>query len=103
VLDAINGYDRTDPSSIAAPFAHNSRASIEGLRLGYFPADSKLDGIEELDRAALDIAKRVGLSLVPRKRPDLPYDSAVRRGHDPHIGGALAKSFGVRDRRPPMG
>lgn len=77
VLDAINGYDRTDPSSIAAPFAYNSRASIEGLRLGYFPADYKLDGIEELDRTVLEVAKRLGLRLVPLKRPDLPYDSLM--------------------------
>jgi Asp-tRNA(Asn)/Glu-tRNA(Gln) amidotransferase A subunit family amidase len=77
VLDAINGYDRTDPSLIAAPFAYNSRASIEGLRLGYFPADYKLDGIEDLDRAVLEVAKRLGLRLVPLKRPDLPYDSLM--------------------------
>jgi Amidase len=77
MLDAINGYDRTYPSSIAAPFAHNSR--LDRRRRGYFPADYKLNGIEELDRAALDIARRVELRLMPRKpRSALRFGCSMR-------------------------
>jgi Asp-tRNA(Asn)/Glu-tRNA(Gln) amidotransferase A subunit family amidase len=77
VLAAINGFDKADPGSIDAPFGYNARSPITGLRLGYYPADFALPGIDALDKAALRAAKQVGLQLVPLKRPDLPYDSMM--------------------------
>jgi len=77
VLEAINGFDKDDPSSIAAPFGYDAAAPIKGLRLGYFPEDFKLPEADDLDRAALDAARRIGLELTALERPDLPYDALM--------------------------
>ena len=77
VLAAINGFDESDPGSIAAPFGYDAAEPIEGLRLGYFPADFALPQADELDGAALEAARRLGLELVPLERPDLPYDALM--------------------------
>jgi Asp-tRNA(Asn)/Glu-tRNA(Gln) amidotransferase A subunit family amidase len=77
VLAAINGFDESDPGSIAAPFGYDAAEPIEGLRLGYFPADFALPQADELDGAALEAARRLALELVPLERPDLPYDALM--------------------------
>jgi Asp-tRNA(Asn)/Glu-tRNA(Gln) amidotransferase A subunit family amidase len=73
VLDAINGHDVEDPGSIAMPFAFDAGRSAKGLRLGYSPAWFESDEAIEIDRAALDAARRAGLELVALTLPDLPY------------------------------
>jgi Asp-tRNA(Asn)/Glu-tRNA(Gln) amidotransferase A subunit family amidase len=77
VLAAINGFDAADPSSIAAPFGVDARAPVEGLRLGYYPADFADERAHTLDHAALEAARAAGLELVPLTRPDLPYDALL--------------------------
>ena len=77
VLAAINGADAGDPSSIAAPFGFDASAPVAGLRVGWFPADFAEEGIHDLDRAALDHARALGLDLVELTRPDLPYDALM--------------------------
>jgi Asp-tRNA(Asn)/Glu-tRNA(Gln) amidotransferase A subunit family amidase len=49
--------------------------TIKGLRLGYFPAWMKERPATEVDRAALETAKKVGFELVEVSLPDWPYDS----------------------------
>ncbi len=77
VLDAINGADPADPCNIPAPFGYDSAAPIKGLRVGYYPKDFDLDGVDDLDRAALDAVRGLGLELVALERPDLPYGSLM--------------------------
>lgn len=77
VLAAINGADPADPSSIAAPFGYDPAAPLAGLRLGYYEADLVAEGAEPLDRAMLEHAAALGLTLVPLTRPDLPYDALM--------------------------
>ena len=77
VLAAINGGDSGDPSSIDAPFGYDAEAPIAGLRLGYYPEDFAAEDAHELDRAALEAARTLGLTLVPLTRPDLPYDALM--------------------------
>jgi Asp-tRNA(Asn)/Glu-tRNA(Gln) amidotransferase A subunit family amidase len=77
VLAAINGADPGDPSSIDMPFGHDAAAPISGLRLGYHPADFEAEGAHALDRAMLDHARDLGLTLVELTRPDLPYDALM--------------------------
>ncbi|MBV8447903.1 MAG: amidase [Hyphomicrobiales bacterium] len=77
VMAAINGFDEGDPSSIAAPFGFDASLPVKGLRLGYFPKDLALPEADELDRAAIESARRLGLELVPLERPDLPYDALM--------------------------
>ena len=77
VLAAINGGDVADPCSVDAPFGYDASAAIAGLRLGYYPTDFEGEGVVALDRATLDEARALGLTLVPLTRPDLPYDSLM--------------------------
>ncbi|HVJ56025.1 MAG TPA: amidase [Aliidongia sp.] len=75
VLAAIEGFDADDPGSIAEPLGYDSLRPVAGRRLGYFPQDFEALEALDLDRAALETAKRLGFDLIPLERPDLPYDS----------------------------
>ncbi len=75
VLDAIRGVDPLDAFQIDAPFGWDSTRPVAGLRLGYVEADFA-DG-HALDRAALQAAGKLGVTLVPLTRPDLPYDALM--------------------------
>ncbi len=77
VLAVLNGHDPADPCSIDAPFAFAAAAPVAGLRLGYYPADFAAAGVEDLDRAMLDHARALGLTLIELTRPDLPYDALM--------------------------
>jgi Asp-tRNA(Asn)/Glu-tRNA(Gln) amidotransferase A subunit family amidase len=73
VLDVINGFDERDPGSIGMGFAYDAALPVAGLRLGYFPEDFEAAETPDLDRAALETARGLGLDLVPLTRPNLPY------------------------------
>ena len=75
VLDAIRGADPLDAFQINAPFGWDSTRPVAGLRLGYVEADFA-DG-HAMDRAALQAAGELGVTLVPLIRPDLPYDALM--------------------------
>ncbi|MEM7523430.1 MAG: amidase [Pseudomonadota bacterium] len=77
VLSAINGYDPDDRSSIGASFNFDAGAGIEGMRLGYLPAAFDDPEATEVDRAALDAARRLGVEVVEIDLPDLPYGALV--------------------------
>lgn len=78
VLAAINGGDPADRSSIDAPFNFDAGAGIEGLRLGYLPATFEEEGATEVDRAALEAARRLGIDVVEVTLPDLPYGTLIQ-------------------------
>jgi len=48
---------------------------VEGLRVGYFPAWMKEDPATNVDRAALEVIKKLGMVPVEVMLPDWPYDS----------------------------
>lgn len=75
VLDAIRGADPLDAAQIVAPFGWDSAQPVAGLRLGYVEADFA-EG-HEMDRAALQAAGELGVTLTPLARPDLPYDALM--------------------------
>lgn len=77
VLDVLNGYDHRDLGSLEVPFNFDATAAIDGLRLGYDPAWFEEDGVTEVDRAALEAARRIGVELVEIALPDLPYGSLM--------------------------
>lgn len=78
VLAALNGFDEADRSSIAAPFGFDTRASLDGLRLGYLPSAFEEEGATAVDRAALEAARALpGVRLVEASLPDLPYGSLI--------------------------
>jgi Asp-tRNA(Asn)/Glu-tRNA(Gln) amidotransferase A subunit family amidase len=72
VLAALNGADIDDPSTIAAPFAFDADASIRGATIGYLP-EAFGEGANEIDRVALEAARRLGANVVEATLEDLPY------------------------------
>jgi Asp-tRNA(Asn)/Glu-tRNA(Gln) amidotransferase A subunit family amidase len=75
VLEAISGPDAGDTASLPTHLDFDAGAGVKGLRLGYFPAWMKERPATEVDRAALETAKKVGFELVEVSIPDWPYDS----------------------------
>ena len=75
VLQAISGPDAGDVSSVSSKLDFDAGASVKGLRVGYFPAWMKENPATDVDRAALEIVKKVGMIPVEVHLPDWPYDS----------------------------
>lgn len=75
VLNAISGPDPGDVSSVPSKLEFDAGASVQGLRVGYFPAWMKQNPATDVDRAALEAVKRVGMVPVEVAIPDWPYDS----------------------------
>jgi Asp-tRNA(Asn)/Glu-tRNA(Gln) amidotransferase A subunit family amidase len=75
VLNAISGPDAGDISSVASVLDFDSRVTVEGLRVGYFPGWMKQDPATDVDRAALETVRQVGMVPVQVAIPDWPYDS----------------------------
>jgi Asp-tRNA(Asn)/Glu-tRNA(Gln) amidotransferase A subunit family amidase len=75
VLNAISGPDAGDVSSVHSRLDFDATTSVKGLRVGYFPAWMKENPATEVDRAALDTVKKVGMVPVEVSIPDWPYDS----------------------------
>ena len=75
VLQAISGPDARDTASVPSHLDFDAGASVRGLRVGYFPAWMKERPATEVDRAALETVKKVGMVPVEVSIPDWPYDS----------------------------
>jgi Asp-tRNA(Asn)/Glu-tRNA(Gln) amidotransferase A subunit family amidase len=75
VLNAISGPDAGDVSSVPSKLDFNANASVHGLRVGYFPGWMKQNPATDVDRAAQEAVKKVGMEPVEVAIPDWPYDS----------------------------
>jgi Asp-tRNA(Asn)/Glu-tRNA(Gln) amidotransferase A subunit family amidase len=75
VLQAISGTDPGDLSSVPSQLDFDSNASIQGLRVGYFPAWMKQAPATDVDRAALATLPKLGLVPVEVSLPNWPYNS----------------------------
>jgi Asp-tRNA(Asn)/Glu-tRNA(Gln) amidotransferase A subunit family amidase len=75
VLQAISGPDAGDLSSVHSRLDFDAGAGVKGLRVGYFPAWMNENPATEVDRAALETVKKVGMIPVEVSIPDWPYDS----------------------------
>jgi len=75
VLKAISGADPGDVSSVTRPLDFNSAETTRGLRVGYFPKWMREAPATDVDRAALETIKKVGMVPVEVSIPDWPYDS----------------------------
>jgi Asp-tRNA(Asn)/Glu-tRNA(Gln) amidotransferase A subunit family amidase len=75
VLHAISGPDPGDAASVPSRLDFDATRAAKGLRLGYFPAWMKERPATEVDRAALETARKIGFELVEVSLPDWPYDS----------------------------
>jgi Asp-tRNA(Asn)/Glu-tRNA(Gln) amidotransferase A subunit family amidase len=75
VLQAISGSDAGDVSSVFSRLDFDASATVDGLRVGYFPGWMKESPATEVDRAALGAVKKLGMAPVEMTIPDWPYDS----------------------------
>ncbi|HEY6514554.1 MAG TPA: amidase [Steroidobacteraceae bacterium] len=73
VLRAISGPDPGDLSSVPSVLDFDARASVRGLRVGYFPRWQH--EATDVDRHALQQLRSLGLDPVEVALPDWPYDS----------------------------
>jgi Asp-tRNA(Asn)/Glu-tRNA(Gln) amidotransferase A subunit family amidase len=75
VLHAISGPDAGDVASVPSKLDYDASASVRGLRVGYFPNWMKENPATDVDRAAVNAIKKVGMVPVEVSLPDWPYDS----------------------------
>ncbi len=73
VLRTISGDDPGDTASASRDVSFNAEAKVSGLRVGYIPAWMK--DATDVDRAALETVKKLGMQAIEISLPDWPYDS----------------------------
>jgi Asp-tRNA(Asn)/Glu-tRNA(Gln) amidotransferase A subunit family amidase len=73
VLQAISGPDPGDVSSVPCNLDFDAAATVNGLRVGYFPAWMKQNPATDVDRAALTTLPKLGMVPVEVSLPDWPY------------------------------
>lgn len=72
VLSVLNGYDAADAGSLDAGFAYDGGVDVSRMTVGYVP--EWFDDGDDVDRAALDAMRSLGVTLKEFPWPDLPYD-----------------------------
>ena len=77
VLAAISGPDAGDVASVPSKLDFDASAGVKGLRVGYFPGWMEQSPATDVDRAALEALKRLGLQPVEVRLPDWPYASLM--------------------------
>src|SRR5256714_7913077 len=75
VLRAIGGPDSGDVSSVASHLDFDAAAPVRRLRVGYFPGWMNENPATDVDRAALETVKTLGMTLIDVRLPDWPYTS----------------------------
>ena len=75
VLQAISGPDAGDPASAPSHLDFDAEAPIAGLRVGYFKKWMDEPPATEVDRAALETLRKLGLKTQEVTLPDWPYVS----------------------------
>jgi Asp-tRNA(Asn)/Glu-tRNA(Gln) amidotransferase A subunit family amidase len=75
VLQAISGPDPGDVSSVPSRLDFDASTPVTGLRVGYLPGWMKEAPATDVDRAALDTIRKLGMIPVEVSLPDWPYDS----------------------------
>jgi Asp-tRNA(Asn)/Glu-tRNA(Gln) amidotransferase A subunit family amidase len=75
VLNAITGPDAGDASSVPARLDFDATASVAGLKVGYISQWMKEAPATDVDRAAMETMKKLGMALKEITLPDWPYGS----------------------------
>lgn len=75
VLNAINGADPGDPSSVDVPFYFDATQPITDFTVGYDPQWFEGRAANDIDRQALEALKQTGVKLVHVQLPDWDYSS----------------------------
>jgi Asp-tRNA(Asn)/Glu-tRNA(Gln) amidotransferase A subunit family amidase len=77
VLQAIGGPDAGDVSSVPSVLDFDANARVAGLRVGYFPTWMKEAPATDVDRAALDSVRKLGMTPKEVSIPNWPYGSLM--------------------------
>jgi Asp-tRNA(Asn)/Glu-tRNA(Gln) amidotransferase A subunit family amidase len=77
VLQAIDGPDAGDVSSVPGHLDFDASAPVKGLRVGYFPAWMKEAPATDVDRAAFETVRTLGMSPTEVSLPAWPYSSLM--------------------------
>ncbi|HEV2064456.1 MAG TPA: amidase, partial [Thermoanaerobaculia bacterium] len=75
VLQAISGPDKGDLSSVHSRLDFDANGPVNGLKVGFFPNWMNESPATEVDRAALETVRRLGMVPVEVGLPDWPYGS----------------------------
>jgi len=75
VLNAIHGADAGDLQSVDRPLSFDALVSVAGLRVGYIPKWMQESPATDVDRAALDALRTLGLVPSEISIPDWPYNT----------------------------
>jgi Asp-tRNA(Asn)/Glu-tRNA(Gln) amidotransferase A subunit family amidase len=75
VLAALSGPDPGDASSVPSRLDFDATAPVRGLKVGYFQRWMAEPPATDVDRAALETVRRLGLVPTPVELPDWPYSS----------------------------
>jgi Asp-tRNA(Asn)/Glu-tRNA(Gln) amidotransferase A subunit family amidase len=80
VLRAISGPNHDAPGGgdlacVPSHLDYNAVQPVKGIRVGYIPAWLAEPPATDVDRAALDQVKKLGMEPVPIALPNWPYDS----------------------------
>jgi Asp-tRNA(Asn)/Glu-tRNA(Gln) amidotransferase A subunit family amidase len=74
VLKEISGPDPGDLASVPGHLDFDAAAPIKGLRVGYFPQWLDQKPATQVDRAAVEHVKKLGMTPVEVQIPNWPYD-----------------------------
>jgi Asp-tRNA(Asn)/Glu-tRNA(Gln) amidotransferase A subunit family amidase len=75
VLRAISGPDAGDVASVPSRLDFDATAPVRGLRVGYVEQWMREAPATDVDRAALDMVRSLGMVATPVTVPDWPYGS----------------------------
>jgi Asp-tRNA(Asn)/Glu-tRNA(Gln) amidotransferase A subunit family amidase len=75
VLKSISGPDAGDVACVPSKLDFDANAAVKGLKVGYFPKWMQEAPATDVDRAALDTVKKLGMVPTEVSLPDWPYDS----------------------------
>jgi Asp-tRNA(Asn)/Glu-tRNA(Gln) amidotransferase A subunit family amidase len=77
VLRAISGPDAGDVSSVQSAIDYDANAGVAGLKVGYFPKWMHEAPATDVDRAALETVKKLGMVPTEVSIPDWPHASLM--------------------------
>jgi Asp-tRNA(Asn)/Glu-tRNA(Gln) amidotransferase A subunit family amidase len=77
VLQAITGPDAGDVSSVPSRFDFDANATVAGLRVGVIPKWLNEAPATDVDRAALDVLRKLKVDVKEVTLPDWPYSSLM--------------------------
>jgi Asp-tRNA(Asn)/Glu-tRNA(Gln) amidotransferase A subunit family amidase len=77
VLQAISGPDAGDPSSVPSQLDFDATAPVAGLKVGYVAQWMKESPATDVDRAAMETIRKLGMELKEVSLPDWPYGSLM--------------------------